>query len=260
MMKNKLFSLLLTSLFLSTLAGEAQTWQAKIDTLWASHRYEQVGEKYTVSSSDYKTLNGWSSNGATIVYYWRIAPGRIRADLVYTPTYMRRPVFGIKMIRVNTGDVIYEGSIATTALKKEKTTIEAFGPINIPADEYYRVEFTVDNPSSVTTLFYFLIQRENALPVTTMANMGGTGSHLFDFGTTDPLAPSGNAYDWAYVEGMVLSEHQHPCDYFMTIGALNSYMGFQTNGRINGGTDFNRRVLFSVWDNGNTDEDPDLPE
>ena len=153
MMKNKLFSLLLTSLFLSTLAGEAQTWQAKIDTLWASHRYEQVGEKYTVSSSDYKTLNGWSSNGATIVYYWRIAPGRIRADLVYTPTYMRRPVFGIKMIRVNTGDVIYEGSIATTALKKEKTTIEAFGPINIPADEYYRVEFTVDNPSSVTTLF-----------------------------------------------------------------------------------------------------------
>ena len=260
MMKNKLFSLLLTSLFLSTLAGEAQTWQAKIDTLWASHRYEQVGEKYTVSSSDYKTLNGWSSNGATIVYYWRIAPGRIRADLVYTPTYMRRPVFGIKMIRVNTGDVIYEGSIATTALKKEKTTIEAFGPINIPADEYYRVEFTVDNPSSVTTLFYFLIQRENALPVTTMANMGGTGSHLFDFGTTDPLAPSGNAYDWAYVEGMVLSEHQHPCDYFMTIGALNSYMGFQTNGRINGGNDFNRRVLFSVWDNGNTDEDPDLPE
>lgn len=238
----------------------AQTWQAKIDTMWASHRYEQLGDKYTVSNSDYKILNGWSSNGATIVYYWRIAPGRIRADLVYTPAYMHMPVFGIKIIRVNTGDIIYENTITTTVYKKEKTTIEAFGSINIPADEYYRVEFTIDKPSNVSSINYFLIQRENALPVTTMSNMGGTGSHLFDFGTTDPLAPSGNAYDWAYVEGMVLSEHQHPCDYFMTIGALNSYMGFQTNGRINNGTDFNRRVLFSVWDNGNTDEDPDLPE
>ena len=238
----------------------AQTWQAKIDTMWASHRYEQLGDKYTVSNSDYRILNGWSSNGATVVYYWRIAPGRIRADLVYTPAYMRPPVFGIKIIRVNTGDIIYKNTITTTVYKKEKTTIEAFGPINIPADEYYRVEFTVDKPSNVSNINYFLIQRENALPVTTMSNMGGTGSHLFDFGTTDPLAPAGNAYDWAYVEGMVLSEHQHPCDYFMTIGALNSYMGFQTNGRINDGTDFNRRVLFSVWDNGNTDEDPDLPE
>lgn len=259
-MKKSIFTTLLTLSFISTLNGNAQNWQAKIDTLWASHRYEQVGDKYTVSNSDYKTLNGWSQNGATIVYYWRIAPGLIRADLVYTPAYMRRPVFGIKMIRVNTGDIIYENSIATTSYKKEKTTIEAFNNVRIPADEYYRVEFTVDNPSYVTSINYFLIQRENALPVTTMSNMGGTGSHLFDFGTTDPLAPAGNAYDWAYVEGMVLSEHQHPCDYFMTIGALNSYMGFQTNGRINNGTDFNRRVLFSVWDNGNTDEDPDLPE
>ena len=252
-------TLLLISLF-SAIAASAQTWQSQIDTMWASHRYEQLDGNYTLSNSNYKILNGWSSNGATIVYYWRIAPGRIRADLVYTPSYMRRPVFGIKMQRVNTGDIIYENTIATTQLKREQTTIEAISTINIPADEYYRVEFTVDNPSYVNTIYYFLIQRENALPVTTMSNMGGTGSHLFDFGTTDPLAPAGNAYDWAYVEGMVLSEHQHPCDYFMTIGALNSYMGFQTNGRVNNGTDFNRRVLFSVWDNGNTDEDPDLPE
>ncbi len=260
-MKKALFYLtaIMTMAFLADTAS-AQKWQAKIDTLWASHRYEQVGDKYTLSNSNYTAMKGWSENGATIVYYWRIAPGHIRADLVYTPNYMRRPVFGIKVIRVNTGELMYEGTIATTSYKKEQTTIEAISDINIPADEYYRIEFTVNNPSYVNYIYYFLVQRENALPVATMSNMGGTGSHLFDFGTTDPLAPAGSAYDWAYVEGMVLSEHQHPCDYFMTIGALNSYMGFQTNGRVNNGTDFNRRVLFSVWDNGNTDEDPDLPE
>ena len=133
-------TLLLISLF-SAIAASAQTWQSKVDTLWASHRYEQLDGKYTLSNSNYKILNGWSSNGATIVYYWRIAPGRIRADLVYTPSYMRRPVFGIKMQRVNTGDIIYENTIATTQLKREQTTIEAISTISIPADEYYRVEF-----------------------------------------------------------------------------------------------------------------------
>ena len=249
-------------LMLATIPAQmfAQKWQSSVDTLWASHRYEQKNGVYTLSSSDYRVMSGWTSTNPTIVYYWRIAPGRIRADLVYTPAYMRMPVFGIKMSRVSTGEVLYQNTINTTVYRREKTTVEAIGELNIPADEYYRVEFTVDNASYVYSVDYFLLQRENTMPTATMANMGGTGSHLFDFGSTDPLAPSGNAYDWAYVEGMVESEHQHPCDYFMTIGALNSYMGFQTNGRINNGTDFNRRVLFSVWDNGNTDEDPDLPE
>ncbi len=247
-----------TLLLMAVMPMQAQNYQDAIDTMYATYRYEQIGDEYTKMVDTKGVMNGWTSSDSKMVYYWRMPAGHTRADMVYQPRYLRMPRFGVKVERVMTGEVLYEAEIQTTVYKSEVTTIELIPDIVIPADEYYRVELSIDNSATIKYLYYFLFQRESTDPVIMSPNLGGTGSHLFSWGTTDADAPSGNAYDWAYLEAMVPYEYQHPCDYFMTIGALNSYMGMQTVGRVNG-DDFNRSVLFSVWDNGNTDEDPDLP-
>ena len=47
--------------------------------------------------------------------------------------------------------------------------------------------------------------------------------------------------------------------YAMALGVLNGYMGIQTNGYAADGSP-RHDVLFSMWDDGSTDEDPNLPE
>ena len=47
--------------------------------------------------------------------------------------------------------------------------------------------------------------------------------------------------------------------YAMALGVLNGYMGIQMNGYANDGSP-RHDVLFSMWDDGSTDEDPNLPE
>ena len=47
--------------------------------------------------------------------------------------------------------------------------------------------------------------------------------------------------------------------YAMALGVLNGYMGIQMNGYTADGSP-RHDVLFSMWDDGSTDEDPNLPE
>lgn len=236
------------------------TYQTKLDTMWAGYRYEYIDGKYSKTFQTKTTINEpENTKGLSYVFVWRFPIGHIRADVVYKPKYFRNPLWNIKLTRISNGDVLYEGTLQNDRKEGNTELRKEFIPdIQINADEYYRVDVTIDNPSHISLIKYFLFQRTSK-DIVQMCNLGGAGSHLFTWGTTDPNAPYGAVYDWCYQECMIPYQYQHPCDYFMTIGALDSYMGVQTNGRHSDG-DFDRMVLFSVWDNGNTDVDPNLPQ
>lgn len=239
----------------------AQTYQTKLDTMWGNWCYKfQNGEFYSKQES--KTVMSTTSTpstGLTLVYYLRIPSTGARADLVYTPKYARMPKVKLTVTRVSTGDTLCVKEIQNTSLAMtgKENRAEILPYTTFPADEYYRFELDCDNWSYITNIKQFLFQRTSTMPIL-QHPQGGYGQHLFNWSTTIPEAPLGQAYDWAYQEVLVPREYQHPADYYCTIATLSCYCGIQSVGRV--GDNFNRTVLFSCWDTGNTDENPNLPQ
>lgn len=255
------FGLILVAGLMITTESKAQTYQTKIDTMWGNWCYKfQNGDFYSKQESKGAMTQLTSpSTGLTLVYYLRIPETSARATFVYTPKYARMPKITLTVTRVSNGDTLFVGETQNTslALTGKEIKVENFLPNTyFPADEYYRFELDCDNWSYVTNVKQFLFQRTSTLPIL-QHPQGGYGQHLFNWATTIPDAPVGQAYDWAYQEVRVPRAFQHPADYYCTIAANSFYCGIQSVGRV--GNDFNRTVLFSCWDSGNTDEDPNLP-
>lgn len=241
---------------------KAQIYQTKTDTAWCGWCYKfQNGNYYSKhDNKSVMTQLTTPTTGLSLVYYLRIPSTGAYADFVYTPKYARMPKITLTVTRASTGDTLYVGQTQNTtlALTGKEITVEKFLPHTIfPADEYYRFELNCDNWSYINNVKYFLFRRTSELPIL-QHPQGGYGQHLFNWNTTIPEAPVGQAYDWAYQEVLVPREYQHPADYYCTIATLSCYMGIQSVDRV--GNNFNRTVLFSCWDSGNTDENPDLPQ
>lgn len=80
--------------------------------------------------------------------------------------------------------------------------------------------------------------------------------HIFGWTSTNPKLPSGDAFDWAYEEVKIPGgDSIVNAVYVMSLGVLAGYMGIQVG---EGGA--HRTVLFSQWDDGDTDIDPNLPD
>lgn len=246
---------------LCAVATNAQNWQDNTETFWGNYCYRELDGKWHDALTDDKVMTSMpDDNNTVIAYYWRIPEGKVRADITWTNNYARYAKMHVRVIRPATGEVLCENDFGNTTFKAEERTDDFFGTIDFPADEFYRVEVTSPMWSYVRQISHITFQHESEKPVMKPRNFGGTSAHMWNWFSTDPDAPSGNAYDWAYIEARVPYEYQYPGTYYMTLGALSGYMGMQTVGPKGEPGDFNRSVLFSVWDNGNMDEDPNLPE
>ncbi|MBO4592793.1 MAG: DUF3472 domain-containing protein [Bacteroidaceae bacterium] len=237
----------------------AQNWQSTTDKMWGNYCYREKNGRWLDALT---TQGGMTSMPATenirLAYYWRIPKGKVRADIVWTNAFARFASLNIVLTYPETGDTLAVNSVSNDVIQSVTRTDDLFGKvIDFPADDFYRVEISSPKWSYIKNIQYFSFQRESTDPVMIPRNFGGTSAHMFGFRSTDPDAPSGGAYDWGYVECMAPSEYLCPGTYFMTMGPLNGYMGMQTSS-VYGDNDFNKSVLFSVWDNGNTDEDPNL--
>ncbi len=241
----------------STVNG--QNWQSQTDKMWGNYCYREKGDRYL----DALTNQGFMSvmpatDDILLAYYWRIPKGKVRADIVWTNNFARLAAMDIVLTYPQTGDTLAVNRVSNTTIKSETHTDDLFGGVvDFPEDDFYRVEIRSPKWSYIKNIQYFTFQRESTDPVMIPRNFGGTSAHMFGFRTTDPDAPTGGSFDWGYVECMAPSRYLCPGTYFMTMGPMNAYMGMQTSSPY-GDNDFNKSVLFSVWDNGNTDEDPNL--
>ncbi len=124
---------------------------------------------------------------------------------------------------------------------------------------WYRFQLTGGTPG-VTELKDFTVSSSNATGTNSNVYLAGWRSapslHIFGFGSSDTSLPSGNAFDWIYDEVMLPTDADYYGTYVEAFGFNGGYIGIQNNGS-NGGTDY-RTVIFSSWDNGDTDSDPDL--
>ena len=85
------------------------------------------------------------------------------------------------------------------------------------------------------------------------AYLSSPSVHLGSWNSTHTAGTStSNVHDWCYQEIMIPESSDYAGTYAMSLGVLKGYMGIQVNGKNN------HDVIFSIWDDGSTDENPGL--
>ncbi len=127
-----------------------------------------------------------------------------------------------------------------------------------PAAGWYR--FVLRNGQPYQSLYDFNISStdvKGADAVYLAAWRSVPSLHLNGFGSTNAKLPQGDVYNWIYNEVQIPEDADFQGTYVEAFGFHNGYIGIQNNGRMaNGKT--NHTVIFSSWDNGDTDSNPTL--
>ena len=127
-----------------------------------------------------------------------------------------------------------------------------------PAAGWYR--FVLRNGQPGQSLYDFNISSTDAKgadAVYLAAWRSVPSLHLNGFESTNARLPQGNVYNWIYNEVQIPEDADFQGTYVEAFGFHNGYIGIQNNGRMADGKT-NHTVIFSSWDNGDTDSNPTL--
>ena len=242
----------------SAMPALATDWQAKTDTIWPARHYRELYGNATGSQRS-NTYISWSyAEGTKLVYGIHFPTGHVRADAVFKARSGKKVNFGVHIVHPATGTVVYDGSATSTKTTTVEQSMEILPDTEMPYDGWYRFELTC--PSGSTTLDrlnLLLFQRTSTLSITDSEIFMAPSVHLW-WSTQVAGAPSGQSYNWTYLEVMYPSEYKRQATYQMAIGTDGMYSGIQMPTRSDGS--YGHTALFSVWDNGDTDKDKTLPE
>lgn len=134
--------------------------------------------------------------------------------------------------------------------------VDVLDTTTFPQSGWYKFDLEcTSGASSVGEFFFWQFGKTGSTEkIYTADYMSSPSVHLSAWKTTDPAAPSGGMYDWVYQEVMVPESSAVVGTYCMSLGVLHGYMGIQID------SDNDYPIIFSMWDNGSTDEDPNLPD
>lgn len=236
----------------------ATDWQAKTDTIWPARHYRELNGLASGSQRSNTYINWNYTEGTTLVYGIHFPTGHVRADAVFKAKSSKKPTFGVRIVHPATGTVVLDTKATSTKVTTAEQTMEIMPDTEMPYDGWYRFELTCPNGSStLDRLNLLLFQRSSALNITDSEIFMAPSVHLW-WSTKVPGAPSGQSYNWTYLEVMYPSEYRQPATYQMAIGTDGMYSGIQMPTRSDGS--YGHTVLFSIWDNGDVDKDKNLPD
>ena len=230
-----------------------------VDEIWGGRVFMELNGQYAGVSRKDEPIT-WPSNDKTVmVYCLRVPRLNVRADAVFTPRAGKTVTFNLRVVKASTGEVITEHTSQVECKNATEQTLEILPDFVFPSDTWYRFEITC--PKGITSISQFTklrFQRKSSLAVGDSPIFMAPSVHLLTYGSTDKNAPTGESYDWIYQEAMIPPEYERPSTYAMVIGTDGGYSGFQSI--YNGNNKWTRPILFSVWDNGDLDKDPAMPE
>ena len=255
-MKKELI-LLVCLTIVSIMPTFATDWQAQTDTIWPARHYRELNGEATGSQRS-NTYITWSyPTGTVLVYGIHFPTGHVRADAVFKTSASKKLTFGVRIVHPATGTVVLDISNTCTSTTSAEQRMEIMPDTEMPFDGWYRFELTCPNGSSSDRLNQILFQRTSTLNITDSEIFMAPSVHLW-WSTQVPGAPSGQSYNWSYLEVMYPSAYKQPASYQMAIGTDGMYSGIQMPNRSDGS--YGHTVLFSVWDNGDVDKDKNLPD
>ena len=238
-------------------AGDVN-WNAKIDTIWPARHYREldgvaVGDQMTKAWIDWK-----HDEGTVLVYGIHFPKGHVRADAVFKAKSGKHVTFGVRIVHPITGTVDLEPSATSERTTTAEQTMEIMPDTEMPFDGWYRFELTCpDGRNTLDRLEVMKFQRTSTLAITDSEIFMAPSVHLW-WGSKVSGAPSGQAYDWTYLEALYPSGYRQPATYQMVIGTDVGYSGIQMPTHDDGS--YGHSVLFSVWDEGDVEADRNLPD
>lgn len=265
---------LLTFAFLALLATtvDAQNYRNVTDTIWGKNYSAEIDGHATKECSDqhakllsYPTKPSEAVGEQHLCYYVHIPEGHVKADLVMKTRNNRYPTMQLVLSNPVSGDTLLVNRVKCT-VGNGVDTLALLPDMVFPEDTWYRLELScVDQasvPRAVAEIWYWLFKRESSKGITTARIQSALASYLNWQKPTDPLAPSSDAYEWCYTEVMTPANMEQINTYYSVMNFIGGYLGLQTpRGNTTSFYDnFYHNVLFSMWDSGDTDKNPTLPE
>ena len=206
------------------------------------------------------TLSAWTSTSVCAVYYFHHPAATVSNTLKLNIKALQTVRFRLTVSDPN--------SPATPLYTKEFSAKGPFlggevevgmGDITFTRSAYYRYKLEcISGCNAINNISRFKFSTSSNEASYAANYLSSPSVHLNNWHSTASGAPSGDGYDWLFEEIMIPAESDLVGTYAEAIGALNGYMGIQMNGYVDG--EPRHDVLFSMWDDGSTDEDPNLPE
>lgn len=210
-------------------------------------------------ATNYNSLSAWTNANACAVYYFHQPAATVTNTIKLNVKKGYSAKFRLTIIAPDAPDVQLF-SKTFTANGTDSNVDVTVGDVTFKRSAYYRYRLECLSGNQNINLIRSFKFKTTATEKPYVANFLSSPSvHLYSWGSTDPNAPIGDAYDWCFMEIMLPEESDIIGTYAMALGVLNGYMGIQTNGYTADGSP-RHDVLFSMWDDGSTDEDPNLPE
>ncbi|WP_308271152.1 DUF3472 domain-containing protein, partial [Prevotella sp.] len=205
------------------------------------------------------SLSAWTDANACAVYYFHQPAATVTNTIKLNVKKGYSAKFRLTIIDPDAPDVQLF-SKTFTANGTDSNVDVTVGDVTFKRSAYYRYRLECLSGNQNINLIRSFTFKTTATEKPYVANyLSSPSVHLYSWGSTDPTAPKGDAYDWCFMEIMLPEESDIIGTYAMALGVLNGYMGIQMNGYANDGSP-RHDVLFSMWDDGSTDEDPNLPE
>lgn len=230
----------------------AQNFNSTPDIIYGQRCYKESDGKYYAHGDKNGTgsLEWPSASNVQVVYYLHVPEGHTKMLAYITPK--KTCALRLKVSDPESQSIIYETEVGASGTKS--VGLEMFSDFNFPADKWYRFEFSASSgQSSIASIDKLEFYRESTKNITTSAIFMAPSTHL-NSSTLVGTAPTGQSYDWGYEEVMYPSKYERGARYVEAMNLLKGYMGIQYTEKGN------RNVIFSMWDNGSTDTDPNLPE
>ncbi len=210
-------------------------------------------------ATNYNSLSAWTNANACAVYYFHQPAATVTNTIKLNVKKGYSAKFQLTIVDPDAPDVQLF-SKTFTANGTDSNVDVTVGDVTFKRSVYYRYRLECLSGNQNINLIRSFTFKTTATEKPYVANyLSSPSVHLYSWGSTDPNAPKGDAYDWCFMEIMLPQESDIIGTYAMALGVLNGYMGIQMNGYANDGSP-RHDVLFSMWDDGSTDEDPNLPE
>ena len=210
-------------------------------------------------ATNYNSLSAWTNANACAVYYFHQPAATVTNTIKLNVKKGYNAKFRLTIIAPDAPDVQLF-SKTFTANGTDSNVDVTIDDVTFKRSAYYRYRLECLSGNQNINLIRSFKFKTTATEKPYVANyLSSPSVHLNSWGSTDPNAPKGDAYDWCFMEIMLPEESDIIGTYAMALGVLNGYMGIQMNGYTADGSP-RHDVLFSMWDDGSTDEDPNLPE
>ena len=205
-----------------------------------------------------KSLTKWTNGKSMAIHYFNHPQSTVDTDMIFNIKNGRNVSFRISVWDPSHMEAPMAENIVAVRGTGKPDTVRIVG-LKFPKKAYYRYQLEcLKGWNDIQEISKFIHYSPSRSITYKPGYLSSPSVHLSKWRSTAAGAPSGRGYDWCYQEVMMPKESDIPGTYVMSLGVLDGYMGIQMNGYSNGKPLHD--VIFSMWDHGSVDEDPNLPD